>query len=218
MGGCRLRGLASKAEPAAAEPVAADIEFELDRDDPECADKSSLWEAPRAAPLEPVDLDTEFDRDDPELADKRNLWEAPPPPELVDLETEFDRDDPEMADKKTLWEAPQARALESVDLDTEFDRDDPEMADKAHLWDAPEPPRPANIDAELDLMEEGEKAVPRAAAGMTEPKPTVPGESPGGTLAGNTPYGQGGRRTREEPDPRIGQFREARTSSAKQTA
>lgn len=26
-------------------------------------------------------------------------------------------------------------------------------------------------------------------------------------MAGNTPYGQGGRRPREEPDPRIGQTR-----------
>lgn len=154
-GACRLRGLASKAEP-----VGADIEFEMDRDDPDLVDKKSLWEAPRAAPLEPVDLDTEFDRDDPELADKSNLWDSP------------------------------RAQMEPVDLEVEFDRDDPEMADKRSLWECPEPPCPADIDAELDLMEEGEKAAPRAGAGMTEPKPTVPGESPAGTLAGNTPFGQ----------------------------
>ena len=44
------------------------------------------------------------------------------------------------------------------------------------------------------------------------PHPACPsaaaGESPGGTMAGNTtPFGQGGRRAQQGPDPRVGQFR-----------
>ncbi|PSC69908.1 dehydrogenase reductase isoform B [Micractinium conductrix] len=160
-GACRLRGLSSASRPlqdqAKPQPTMVDLEYELDRDDPDAADKEHLWDVAQKGP-----------------------------PPAVDLETEFDRDDPEMADTKTLWEALKAEPPPEVDLDTEFDRDDPLLADKRFLWECPEPPCPANIDSEYDLMEESEKAEARSAA-----RSAAAGESPGGTMAGNTtPFGQ----------------------------
>ncbi|KAI7841089.1 hypothetical protein COHA_005315 [Chlorella ohadii] len=72
--------------------VCADLEFELDRDDPDAMDPKEVWAEMKAAGCPPpeVDLDTEFDRDDPMLADKSHLWDAPEPPQPADVSGEMD--------------------------------------------------------------------------------------------------------------------------------
>ncbi|PRW44376.1 coagulation factor VIII-like isoform X2 [Chlorella sorokiniana] len=73
--------------------VCADLEYELDRDDPDAVDPNAsleVWAEAKAAECPEVDLDTEFDRDDPMMADRSHLWDAPEPPQPADVSGEMD--------------------------------------------------------------------------------------------------------------------------------
>ncbi|GAB4814331.1 hypothetical protein N2152v2_001377 [Parachlorella kessleri] len=136
-----------------ADPLAADIDVEMDMDEgPEMAVAEGL-PMPRAAidPLgRPVDLEYELDRDDPECVSVEELHnpkvraamaEALGRP--VDLEFELDHDDPECVDLEDLHN-PKAKkaALEALG-------------------------RPVNLDDEMDLMHENEESPSGTMAGNT---------------------------------------------------
>jgi hypothetical protein len=78
----------------------------------------------------------------------------------------------------------------------------------AALWRSPAASHPAL--AQVCLVQQRLKPDPTDCPCYVETKEAPPKESPGGTMAGNAPFGQGVRHPADAPDPRIGQYRGAR--------
>ena len=75
-------------------------------------------------------------------------------------------------------------------------------------WRSPAASHPAL--AQVCLVQQRLKPDPTDCPCYVETKEAPPKESPGGTMAGNAPFGQGVRHPADAPDPRIGQYRGAR--------